>query len=143
MIEKNNIVIKISSDTEIFINNYEKIYKNKYGEKITDNYTYRNIPISCYDEFSMLIFMYKHPDVWKTEDKKKDKKTQREIKKYTLNSIITKIENTPKLYYEIEEYTNKTSMDWKSSYFIFSFYLFLNAVNYTPTWIKSTMKFNL
>jgi len=143
MNSKINSFTKISSVTENFLNNYEKIYKKKYGENIIDSFTYRGIPNSCYDEFSLLIFMYQYPYVWKTDDKKIDKKIQREVKKHALNSVIIKIEENPKLYYEIKEYTNKTSMDWKSSYFIFSFYLFLNAVNYSPTWIKSTSKFNL
>jgi len=129
MNSKINSSIKISSDTEKFLNNYEEIYKKKYEENITDSFTYRGIPYSCYDEFALLIFMYKYPYIWKTDNKKTNKKIQREVKKYTLDSVITKIEETPKLYYEIEEYTNKTSLVWKSSYFIFSYYLFLNAVN--------------
>lgn len=142
MAAKNNSVVKLSSLTEKFINDYENENKVKYMEKYYEFDTFRNVPKSCYDEFYLLIFMYKYPWVWKT-DKKSDKKIQKEVKKYTLNSVINKIEKTPELYYEIEKYTNETSMDWKCAYFIFSFYLFINATNYEPSWIRSTRKFNI
>jgi hypothetical protein len=144
MITQFKLFEKISTYTDKFLFDYENEYKEKYRNKSIEVFSFKDLPKSCYDEFSMLLFMYRYPYVWKTNDKKINKKIQTDVKKYALDSVIKKIEETPELYYEIKEFNDKNPIsNFYRLFYVHSLYLFLNAEKYTPSWIKDSNKFNI
>ena len=87
--------------------------------------------------------MYQYPFLWKTDDNRINKKTQREIKKYALASAWKKIEDDLSLYDTVVKFIKKHKIYQDTGPIQYAMYLFLNIENNKPPLITAAEEFNL
>lgn len=145
--EKKYISEYYSEALKNFFDSYNYNFNDKLKVSIKSNaVSFYSLPEFVLDEYCMLLFYYNNRRKWATEYKNVNDYIKKEVKKLAIDNIVQKIIDNPENYTiladSIEFIRNRRyPSDNRNLFYIL--FLFEDALQKVPEYIKNSLKYNL
>lgn len=124
-------------------NTYDEMLKDIQKRDVKHFY---GLPDFVLDEYVLLNFYYNNKRRWKTEYKDINNYIKKEIKKLSIDNIVQKIVDNPENYTKLAdslEYVRKNRYPNNNITLFYIMFLFEDALEKVPQYIKNSLKYNL